>query len=373
MPPSVTKHDIQVPFSAKESLGQSQVRLSHDKANCPSEAAATGASSTSPLPNGHAYPVVNGTMAATTTMDGEMPTQLDGSTTLKGRRSGDNSGAVDADDAVASMNRTAGSNAQDGMDTGWRESRPSSASTKPAPTLNGSTIANGGPVLPGPFHQPLPDGPSRASMTMTGTESRPTPSDTPASRHHPSVHRLSSPPIFRTPSPTLGANSTPSSYQSGPPPLRHRHTLQVPRVSSTRTSREYPSPHPSNQSDDVASASGRFSFPANTRRASLTLARRNTRSLHSELQPDQTPQEDDAARLTETLRQKRSSRRRRRDDDDDGRVVMGTKVDQNHVNWVIAYNMLTGIRFVVSRTNAKLNRDLTDEDFNARIKFSFDM
>jgi 1-phosphatidylinositol-4-phosphate 5-kinase len=53
--------------------------------------------------------------------------------------------------------------------------------------------------------------------------------------------------------------------------------------------------------------------------------------------------------------------------------MVGTKVDQNHVNWVTAYNMLTGIRFTVSRTNAKLDRDLTDADFDARHKFSFDI
>ena len=54
-------------------------------------------------------------------------------------------------------------------------------------------------------------------------------------------------------------------------------------------------------------------------------------------------------------------------------MVMGTKVDHNHVNWVTAYNMLTGIRFTVSRTNAKADRPLTENDFHTRQKFSFDM
>ena len=80
------------------------------------------------------------------------------------------------------------------------------------------------------------------------------------------------------------------------------------------------------------------------------------------------------ARWTETIRQKRASRRQRKEEDeDDDRVVVGTKVDMNHVNWVTAYNMLTGIRFTVSRTNAKIDRDLTDADFDAKHKFSFDM
>ena len=37
------------------------------------------------------------------------------------------------------------------------------------------------------------------------------------------------------------------------------------------------------------------------------------------------------------------------------------------------YDMLTGIRFTVSRTNAKLDRDLTEADFCAKNKMSFDM
>jgi 1-phosphatidylinositol-4-phosphate 5-kinase len=88
---------------------------------------------------------------------------------------------------------------------------------------------------------------------------------------------------------------------------------------------------------------------------------------------DEVPQDDDAARWAEHIRQKRASKRKRKEDEDEDRVVVGTKVDQNHVNWVTAYNMLTGIRFTVSRTNAKMDRDLTDADFDAKHKFSFDI
>ena len=84
-------------------------------------------------------------------------------------------------------------------------------------------------------------------------------------------------------------------------------------------------------------------------------------------------QDEDALRWAEAIRQKRASKRKRKDDDDEDRVVFGTKVDQHHVNWITAYNMLTGIRFTVSRTNAKLDRPLTDADFTAKHKFSFDI
>ena len=146
-------------------------------------------------------------------------------------------------------------------------------------------------------------------------------------------------------------------------------------MSMSRTSRDHPSTaHNTNKVEDGLPLPGRFSFAAaNPRRGSLALGRQNTRSLHSDLHLEEVLQDDDAARWTEAIRQKRTSRRKRREEDDDGRVVMGTKVDQHHVNWVTAYNMLTGIRFTVSRTNAKLDRELTDADFHARHKFSFDM
>ena len=58
---------------------------------------------------------------------------------------------------------------------------------------------------------------------------------------------------------------------------------------------------------------------------------------------------------------------------DDDNVIVGKKVEEGHVNWVTAYNMLTGIRFTVSRTNAKMDRDLTEADFDAKHKLSFDV
>jgi 1-phosphatidylinositol-4-phosphate 5-kinase len=109
------------------------------------------------------------------------------------------------------------------------------------------------------------------------------------------------------------------------------------------------------------------------RRSSLGLIRRATKnSTHQDITLDGTPPDEDAARWAEAIKQKRASRRRREEEDDE-RVIVGTKVDQNHVNYVTAYNMLTGIRFTVSRINAKMDRELTPADFDAKHKFSFDM
>lgn len=167
------------------------------------------------------------------------------------------------------------------------------------------------------------------------------------------------------------AGSPLTSLHPSAPRLHHRHTtLEVPRISTSRTSRDFSLP---NTASDGGSESGRFSPTPRTPRASNTLVRAPTRSVHSDMYLDEVPPDGDVARWTETIRQKRASRRQKKEEEEDDRVVVGTKVDMNHVNWVTAYNMLTGIRFTVSRTNAKIDRELADEDFDAKHKFSFDI
>jgi 1-phosphatidylinositol-4-phosphate 5-kinase len=190
-----------------------------------------------------------------------------------------------------------------------------------------------------------------------------------SSRNQSSPHRFSSPPQYHAAA--SGSTATASGSLHPPPPagLKHRHTLEVPRLTPGRSSRD---------GIDSALASGRFSpttatTPAGIRRASLSLVRRNTRSLHSDLPRDEVVPDEDALRWAEAIRQKRASKRKRMEQEDDDRVLVGTKVDENHANWVTAYNMLTGIRVSVSRTNAKLDRDLTDADFEAKQKSTFDM
>jgi 1-phosphatidylinositol-4-phosphate 5-kinase len=215
--------------------------------------------------------------------------------------------------------------------------------------------------------KPESTGPLRYNSSLL--PATPTP-ETPKRNTTTSTHRFSSPPAYPPTNSAVPSNSAISSQQhSHPqlPPLQHRHTLQVPKPGLNRGSKD---------GDDGAFASGRFSPTTATgsgRRNSLNLYRRNTRSLHSDVPHEEIPQDEDAMRWAEAIRQKRASKRRRKDEEDEDRVVVGTKVDQNHVNWVTAYNMLTGIRFTVSRTNAKLDRPLTDQDFEQKHKFSFDM
>ncbi|KAK6865357.1 Phosphatidylinositol-4-phosphate 5-Kinase [Apiospora arundinis] len=179
----------------------------------------------------------------------------------------------------------------------------------------------------------------------------------PAMQSSPSFQRFSSP-----------ASTSASALQPPPAQLKHRHTLEVPKVTG-RASKD---------GVDGAYASGRYSptvaGPGGVggRRGSLSLGRKNTRSLHSEMIRDEVVPDDDALRWAEAYRQKRAKKKKKEELDDD-KVLVGTKVDENHANWTTAYNMLTGIRVSVSRTNAKLDRPLTDADFEAKQKSTFDI
>ncbi|KZO95403.1 SAICAR synthase-like protein [Calocera viscosa TUFC12733] len=54
-------------------------------------------------------------------------------------------------------------------------------------------------------------------------------------------------------------------------------------------------------------------------------------------------------------------------------ALVGNLIGEKHPNYILMYNMLTGIRIGVSRTQAKVKRPLTDEDYSAKHKYSFDI
>lgn len=239
---------------------------------------------------------------------------------------------------------------------------PNETSTTPA-TNGGSDQSRKNFVPPPLSTNPQSTGPLTYTTSLIPGNPTPNEASTPT-RSTKSPHRFSSPPAYPPP---LAPSASTHSLPPGPATLQHRHTLQVPKVGGNRNSRD---------GDDALYASGRFSptgIAAGVRRGSLSLNRRHTQSIHSNMPHDEVPADEDALRWAEAVRQKRASKRKRKDDEDDDRVVVGTKVDQHHVNWVTAYNMLTGIRFTVSRTNAKLDRHLTEADFHAKHKFSFDI
>ncbi|CEJ56889.1 Putative Multicopy suppressor of stt4 mutation [Penicillium brasilianum] len=315
------------------------------------------------LKNGSAYSL-NGTRSSIGSYTRDLPHSKDGSMHSLG-----NGSVRDPRDSGRSPAMLDRKPSDAGPGAGSTIAPASNQQVNGGPTTWSHRSAPGKTMMNGDSHRPSADEPSvsdRATSPSTSLLQIPNSDDT--GRHSPdpdrltpgpkpSHHRYSSPPAPSSPDNTL----MPESQQSS---MRHRHSLQVPRApSGRRNSRD--------QGEDTAFASGRLSpTSAGPRRTSFSLIRRTTRTQSEPV--DEAVPDEEAARWAEAIKQKRASRRRREDDDDE-RVIVGTKVDQNHVNYVTAYNMLTGIRFTVSRINAKMDRELTPADFEAKHKFSFDI
>lgn len=58
---------------------------------------------------------------------------------------------------------------------------------------------------------------------------------------------------------------------------------------------------------------------------------------------------------------------------DQPRALVGNLIGEEHVNYVLMYHMLTGIRIGVSRCESRPRTPLTSADFSAKYKFTFDI
>ncbi|CAG8757480.1 25637_t:CDS:2, partial [Racocetra persica] len=144
--------------------------------------------------------------------------------------------------------------------------------------------------------------------------------------------------------------------QNDKPPQRSATTAGKPKRSLLITS----------ENDSQEEASGR-------NRKSGMIKRRNTYS--SESQSVEIVLDKETQKWAENVKRRLSKRRTRekgKGDDEEGPMI-GTRISEGHVNYVLMYNMLTGIRVGVSRCNAKLERELTDIDFKAAHKLAFDI
>ncbi|KAL0074315.1 hypothetical protein F4703DRAFT_1745113 [Phycomyces blakesleeanus] len=61
------------------------------------------------------------------------------------------------------------------------------------------------------------------------------------------------------------------------------------------------------------------------------------------------------------------------DEMSENRMRFGTRVAEGHRNYILMYDMLTGIRIAVGRVSAKLKREIIQEDFKAAHKLVFDV
>jgi hypothetical protein len=90
-------------------------------------------------------------------------------------------------------------------------------------------------------------------------------------------------------------------------------------------------------------------------------------SAPSPFSPKLTPEQEESKRM------KRDAKSRRKREKDDDKVMMGTKISEGHANYILMYDMLTGIRIAVSHCVAKPHRELVPADFRAKYKLTFDI
>ncbi|TCD61048.1 Phosphatidylinositol-4-phosphate 5-kinase [Steccherinum ochraceum] len=96
---------------------------------------------------------------------------------------------------------------------------------------------------------------------------------------------------------------------------------------------------------------------------------RNSRRQRQQAEAEAQKAHQDAERaLTRTASLVRGFSQR-----DEAKPLVGNLIGEDHVNYVLMYNMLTGIRIAVSRCQAKIRRPLTEDDFGACHKYSFDI
>lgn len=160
--------------------------------------------------------------------------------------------------------------------------------------------------------------------------------------------------------PQFRQNSAASATSAAAP--RASMSSQISRTSSQRSQRN------SVGENALARVSSSLSF---VRRRSISAVA--NRLSTSSILDDNSASAQDIERLREAIIAQRESKRRRREVIEDERVLVGTQVSEGHVNYVTAYNMLTGIRVSVSRCNAKVDHELVDADFKARHKLAFDI
>ncbi|CUA74210.1 1-phosphatidylinositol-4-phosphate 5-kinase [Rhizoctonia solani] len=211
----------------------------------------------------------------------------------------------------------------------------------------------------GPVKKLFPQGPS------FNPPPSPPASDEGSPREEDVMAALHAQPRSSSPGPKTSQGLGPSvSFDSGEPNVADGllHPTRAPGPTRRNTTGALPAPAPrARKMTHSHSQSGGPSL-THARTRSQTMAGQD---LHS-----------DILKEAEQIRRERDSKRAKghmtKEPEVGEKVLVGNLIGEGHTNYVLMYNMLNGIRVSVSRCQAKLKRPLTDEDFSAAHKFSFD-
>lgn len=155
------------------------------------------------------------------------------------------------------------------------------------------------------------------------------------------------------------------------------HNTFVASPESYNNGRRHTTPHNSTVLNDSADLTFRHSLDKSTSRpiARSTFPSYNKRQSRSTDTVGHTYAHDSTSseinRMKNSLLVQRNMKKKRNILEDE-RVLVGNKISEGHENFVMAYNMLTGIRVAVSRCSG-IMKNVDDQDFRTTKKLSFNM
>ncbi|EKM77437.1 hypothetical protein AGABI1DRAFT_20563, partial [Agaricus bisporus var. burnettii JB137-S8] len=158
----------------------------------------------------------------------------------------------------------------------------------------------------------------------------------------------------------------PSSKAPLPAPTTRRHTTGSTAKHHPRLYQRFAAPHPQLHPIDDAAILGDAALDL---QSDIEAYEEQVRRERQSKRAKQQAQAEAEAAITRTdTRGTRGTR-----EEDDSKPLVGNLIGEDHVNYVLMYNMLTGIRIAVSRWQAKLKKPLTDDHFRGKHKYSFDI
>lgn len=224
--------------------------------------------------------------------------------------------------------------------------------------------------------------PRAKSLHRASTDTRVSLATLPMSQQHPSSHPSPMPipepssrvdghihplpqPSATTTTPTTATTPVTNLSTSAPNPSRRHTTGSSAPKHHQRLYQRFAAPQPQ-ALDDTAAVLGDAALEL---QSDIKIHSEQIRRERQSKRAKQQAQAEAEAALTRTdTRGTRGTK-----EDDDSKPLVGNLIGEDHVNYVLMYNMLTGIRIGVSRCQAKIKRPLTEEDFTAKHKYSFDM
>ncbi|TFK67357.1 SAICAR synthase-like protein [Pluteus cervinus] len=230
-------------------------------------------------------------------------------------------------------------------------SEPTQTASTPPPTANSFSSSSAAPIAGGSNSSPHRERQRSNGSIQTSVRTihrSPTDSAVPSSSKTPSLATLR--PASESMPPKDG-------YLQPPPVSIHRPTRRNTTGSSAR------------RLLGGAGAAPGQAFPLDDAELSASTMTGGELASDIELHAEQIRRE----RMSKRQKEAEAALTRPKKEEKQDVVLVGNLIGEDHVNFVLMYNMLTGIRIAVSRCQAKIRRELTTEDFIARHKYSFDI